>query len=589
MITTVRADFLDRLEHVPRLQGIYNNCKRNFLPTISEHGLREVIEEPARLAGLDVSEVSAAILTDARDEIGALPLVENALFTLWQHREANRLSGERYRQQNGIAGMLSIQTDALLEQIDRTVPKGRRAALELLLRLTRVNDEGRHTRQRIPRDDAVAVAGDGKEVVGERVVQLLSGERQADVPGGSHNGALRLITTSTEKTSSNEKVTQYVDLIHETLIRARGKDEKTGKRFGYWPTLYDYIEANRDRDIHRQQLKLQTEQWVKGKTLGRNLAGWRDRRLYRRLRVRKDSDEGRFLFWSRWKGRAQMALLVGIVGLFGESAWWVNQNNFPIVYTLIKPLWALRLYTPLPEEMVVIPKGEFTMGCVEGRDDGRDDVESRCADDEKPTHKVTIARPFTMGKHEVTFLQYDYYVWSEKRKKDTPVDYPPDQGWGRFDRPVIHVSWDDAKAYVRWLSDKTGKPYRLPTEAEWEYAARDGKEAAYWWGKRFAENKANCSSDRTSRVGSFPASRWGLFDMHGNVFEWVEDAWHNSYEGAPTDGSAWEGGGAVSRVLRGGLRHFPRDCRAGSRDFNSPDNRSDYRIGFRVCCSAPIE
>ena len=526
LITTVRADFLDRLEHLPRLQVIYNNCRRYFLPTISEHGLREVIEEPARLAGLDVSEVSAAILADARDEMGALPLVENALFTLWQHREANRLSGERYRQQNGIAGMLSIQADALLEQIDRTVPKGRRAALELLLRLTRINDEGRHTRQRISRDDAVDVAGDGKDAVGERVVQLLSGERQADVPGGSHNGALRLITTSTEKTSGNEKGTQYVDLIHETLIRARGKDEKSGKRFGYWPALYDYVEANRDRDIHRQQLKFQTELWVKGKGLGRwrNLAGWRDRRLYRRLRVRKDSDDGRFLFWSRWKARAQMALLVAILGVLGESVWWANENNLPFGYALIKPLWALRLYTPLPE-LVVIPKGEFTMGCVTGRDDG----EGRCMGDEKP-HKVTIARPFTIGKHEVTFLQYDYYVWNQKRKEDTSVDYPPDESWGRLHRPVIYVSWDDAKAYVHWLSNKTGKPYRLPTEAEWEYAARSGTETAYWWGGKFGTNDANCHDTRgrwggrtTAPVGSFPVSPWGLYDTAGNVEEWVED------------------------------------------------------------------
>ena len=246
LISTVRADFLDRFEQLPRLQAIYNShCKRYFLPAISEHGLREVIEQPARLAGLDMSEVTAAILADARDEIGALPLVENALFILWQHREDNRLSGERYRQQNGIAGILSAQADVLLEQIDRTVPKGRRAALDLLLRLTRINDEGRHSRQRISREEAVDAAGDGKEDVGECVVQLLSGERQSNVPGATHNGALRLITTSTEQSQP------YVDLIHETLIRARGKDEKSGKRFGYWPTLYDYIEKNRDRDIHR--------------------------------------------------------------------------------------------------------------------------------------------------------------------------------------------------------------------------------------------------------------------------------------------------------------------------------------------------
>ncbi len=232
--------------------------------------------------------------------------MENALFTLWQQREGNRLSGERYRRENGIAGMLSTQADALLERIDHAVPKGRQAALELLLRLTRINDEGRHTRQRITREEAVLVAGDGKHAVGECVVQMLSGGRDPDLPVSTHIGALRLITTNMEQDR------QYVDLIHETLIRARGKDEKTGKRIGYWPTLYDYIEANRDRDIHRQQLKFQTEHWLHSHGFGRvwALAGWASLRLYRRLRVPKDSPEGRFLFWSRWVAHGLTVLVL---------------------------------------------------------------------------------------------------------------------------------------------------------------------------------------------------------------------------------------------------------------------------------------
>lgn len=132
--------------------------------------------------------------------------------------------------------MLSTQADDLLARIDREFPKGRQAALELLLRLTRINDEGRHSRQRITREEAVMVAGAGKDEAGERVLQLLSGERSRDQPGHAVSGVLRLITTS------EEQQRRYVDLIHETLIRARGKDDKTGKRIGYWPVLYDYIE-----------------------------------------------------------------------------------------------------------------------------------------------------------------------------------------------------------------------------------------------------------------------------------------------------------------------------------------------------------
>ncbi|SBT04893.1 Formylglycine-generating sulfatase-like enzyme (fragment) [Candidatus Accumulibacter aalborgensis] len=285
LIGTVRADFLDRFGQLPSLQAIYNShCKRYFLPTISEHGLREVIEQPARLAGVNVSEVTDAILADACGEMGgALPLVENALLTLWQQREGTLLSGDDYRAAGGIAGMLIAQADQLLARIGAEVKGGRQAALDLLLRLTQINDEGRHSRRRISREEAVPEAG-------ERVVQMLSGELGPDQSHQKQRGALRLIVvtsedqrqpesaerasndsakvgTTGEKEKSRPAQQRSVDLIHETLIRARGKDEKTGKRLGYWPTLYDYIGQNRDRELHRGQLRFQAEQWRKSARL----------------------------------------------------------------------------------------------------------------------------------------------------------------------------------------------------------------------------------------------------------------------------------------------------------------------------------
>jgi formylglycine-generating enzyme required for sulfatase activity len=584
LISTVRADFLDRFEHLPRLQAIYNShCKRYFLPAISEHGLREIIEQPARLAGLDVSEVSTAIIEDARDEIGALPLVENALFTLWQQCEGQSfLSGERYRQLNGIAGMLSTQADELLARIDGQVSKGRQGALELLLRLTRINDEGRHTRQRIAREEALMIAGDGKPEVGERVLQLLSGERRADAPAQAPTGALRVLTVSTEQQR------QYVDLIHETLIRARGKDERTGKGIGYWPTLYDYIESNRDRDVLRQQLSFQTEQWDKSRVVGRwwNLAGWHDLWRYRRLQVSPPSDEGRFVYWSRWAGAAQLVLLLAVLGVFGEAAWWASRNNLPFSYTVQKPLWffqSLAGYTPLPE-MVDLPPGRFTMGCVPGRDD----VEGAKCGDRDTAHQVTLSKPFALGRYEVTFQEYDYYVWDQQRQ-GKEIEFPPDANWGRADRPVINVSWNDATAYTQWLGEKTGdRRYRLPTEAEWEYAARAGTDTAYWWGNDFAKDKANCDGSRTMPVRDrYPPNPWGLHDTAGNVWEWVHDR-YASYSADPvTDPSGPDQG--VSRVLRGGAWFgFPRGCRAANRSDDAPDVRS-VGIGFRVCRGAPIE
>jgi formylglycine-generating enzyme required for sulfatase activity len=172
---------------------------------------------------------------------------------------------------------------------------------------------------------------------------------------------------------------------------------------------------------------------------------------------------------------------------------------------------------------------------------------------------------------------------------------PNDRGWGRGPRPVINVSWDEAKAYVEWLSRTTGKAYRLPSEAEWEYAARAGTSTAFALpapdgsddiaGKHLA-NCARCGSEwdnrETAPVGSFAANRFGLHDTAGNVWEWVEDCWNESYSGAPNDGSAWTSGDCGRRVLRGGSWvDLPEDLRSAFRNWFSTDDRL-YYAGFRV-------
>ena len=191
----------------------------------------------------------------------------------------------------------------------------------------------------------------------------------------------------------------------------------------------------------------------------------------------------------------------------------------------------------------MIPAGRFRMGCVSGRD---------CNDREKPVHEVTMAS-FALSKYEVTFEEYDRFTAATGRERAY------DRGWGRGRRPVINVSWTDAVAYVGWLSAQTGESYRLPTEAEWEYAARAGSTTAYSWGNEIGHNRANCYGcgsqwdfEKTAPVGSFSANAWGLHDMHGNVWEWVQDCWNNSYQGAPRDGSEWENGDCSRRVMRGG-------------------------------------
>ena len=214
---------------------------------------------------------------------------------------------------------------------------------------------------------------------------------------------------------------------------------------------------------------------------------------------------------------------------------------------------------------------------------GSPDNEAGRETDESPQHKVTLSKPFAIGKYEVTFEQYDQFAQATSR------ELPKDSGWGRGKRPVINVSFTDAQAYVNWLSKQTGKAYRLPTEAEWEYAARAGTQTAYFWGNDdkkagdyawFATN----SGDKTQPVGGKKPNAFGLYDTAGNVYEWTQDCEHDNYKLAPSDGSAWleaQNGDCNRRVVRGGSWYDdPQNLRSAirNRDFNA----AYYILGFRI-------
>jgi formylglycine-generating enzyme required for sulfatase activity len=225
--------------------------------------------------------------------------------------------------------------------------------------------------------------------------------------------------------------------------------------------------------------------------------------------------------------------------------------------------------------MIVIPAGKFIMGSPEEEPDRRAS--------EGPPHEVTVATPFAVSKFEVTFEEWDACAAADACPR------VPDH-WGRGEMPVINVSWSDARQYVGWLSQLTGKEYRLLTEAEWEYAARAGADTPFSWGHDPAVDLANCDGcgsrwDRrqTAPVGSFKPNAFGLCDMHGNVWEWVEDSWHENYDGAPTDGSAWLRDGDPSyRVIRGGAwRNETEHVRAAVRFRRNISVRFDT-LGFRV-------
>jgi formylglycine-generating enzyme required for sulfatase activity len=225
--------------------------------------------------------------------------------------------------------------------------------------------------------------------------------------------------------------------------------------------------------------------------------------------------------------------------------------------------------------MIVVAADKFTMGSPD--DEG-------WPKDERPQREVKIVTPFAVGRTAVTFAEWDFCVVAGACPK---VSDP--HGWGRGDRPVIRVSWEEARGYAKWLKKMTGKEYRLLTEAEWEYAARAGTTTRYPWGNEIGKGNANCDGcgsqwdkKQTAPVGSFKPNAFGLYDMHGNVFQWVEDCYKENYEGAPTDGDAVISSDCNRRVVRGGsLLRSPDYVRSAYRNWNSSGNRLTD-VGFRV-------
>ena len=252
-------------------------------------------------------------------------------------------------------------------------------------------------------------------------------------------------------------------------------------------------------------------------------------------------------------------------------------------------------------KMVLIPEGSFTMGC-------EDKDAMVCRDVSKPSHKVNVGK-FLMSETEVTVAQFRAFAEAESYKttaeergscwsfgvggkwSDAKGNSWRKMGFPQEDNhPVACVSYNDAKAYVRWLNDKTGKKWRLPSEAEWEYAIRAGTKTVYYWGDVIGKNNANCSQSKcgdkfgvTSPVASFSPNQFGLYDMSGNVWEWVEDKWHRDYNNVPTDGGAWTADDSSSHTKRGGSWNsgLPLFLTPTYRLFGVQDSR-DFRTGFRV-------
>lgn len=330
----------------------------------------------------------------------------------------------------------------------------------------------------------------------------------------------------------------------QSWLTLRGEDLGKAER--------DFINDSNQRDFaereHRERLRRRT--WQMGALLGVLFLG--------------------IAAGLAWSSRAY---LKAEAVMLSEKAW--PKVLTPETEQALKPGDHFKECSDCPE-MVVVPPGEFTMGSPAS--------EMARFPDEDPQHEVKIERAFAVSRFEVTFKEWETCVLLGGCPNPAW-----DQRWGRGRRPVINVNWDDAQRYVAWLSRMTGRPYRLLSEAEWEYAARAGTQTAYPWGDEIGTGHANCKDcgsqwdhKQTAPVGSFAPNKFGLYDMLGNVYEWVEDCWHGNYDGAPADGSAWITGNCSYRVVRGGSWFDPS---VRSRAANRSTNDSGFAapgVGIRV-------
>jgi formylglycine-generating enzyme required for sulfatase activity len=309
-------------------------------------------------------------------------------------------------------------------------------------------------------------------------------------------------------------------------------------------------------------------------------------RIYKRLfdlRWIASSKPRRTLVRYRQWALAASLLLVIVIVVMGAFFWWASVREYPPGIAVQGLLVRVGLLSAIEPEMLQLQAGSFQMGASGCRPNNKRTIgASPC-----PQHIVTVPT-FWMGKHEVTFAEYDRFAVATGRH------LPSDNGWGRGAQPVFRVSWEEAKAYANWLSEVTGKPFRLPTEAEWEYAARAGTTSRWFFGddKDKIVDYAwfyNNSGGKAHPVGQKKPNSWGLYDMHGNVREWVEDDGHDNYDGAPTDGTAW-----IDEPR--GLYRIHRDCSYldgpwrcyPSIRYKYRRNSAHERIGFRLAMTVAL-
>jgi formylglycine-generating enzyme required for sulfatase activity len=582
LVFTVRTDSFSELQSHPRFQHL--KARVFDLRAIPIFRFDSVVEEPAKRYGVVVEDALVYELMEDAPKEDALPLLAFALQRLWrQYAVSGRLSKDSYLRVGGLQGLIEDAAERALRgftpEEDVPLPAGPPprhrvdlAASTFIPGLAQINDRG---------------------ITVRRVASWSSfDEEQQDLLSKFDRWRL-VVRKGTELDGGT------VEVSHETLFRE-------------WGRLKSWFEPERARLEALRLLEIDAFTWDRN---GRNaeFLNHRDKRLaeaitlaripgYRKrislveldyldacLKAEELAFQGRRRF-QMTVGILFVAIGVGILSwakqdyITEQFRWYAilrpyAKANFANYVLPDKKERSLKpLDPPFREcakncpEMIVIPAGEFEMGSPPEEEDH---VPS------EGKHKVVFARSFAVAKFDTTFDEWDACAsvgWCVKAD---------DLNMGRGRKPVIMVSWEDAQQYVAWLSKMTERPYRLLTEAEWEYAARAGTSTAYYWGDKIGHDNANCAScgtihSETTSVGSFKPNAFGLYDMAGNVWQWVEDCLNDSYEDAPTDGSAWKIGDCSRHVARGGgWKYYPMNLRSAYRGANSARNRLSG-LGFRV-------
>jgi formylglycine-generating enzyme required for sulfatase activity len=573
---SMRSDFFGELQKDEALYGAHRLVN---VPPLREPQLREVVSRPAELlsarfedAGLAAYIAHGTAEESARDA-GALPLLSYLLDDMWKQMVQRgdgvlRLPAPAF----DLGGVLVKRADEFIAAHQNSEDMLRRI---FTLRLATVREGEEPTRRR-------ALRSEFSDEEWRLVTEL------ADHPN-------RLLVTATP-----EGREPYAEVAHEAIFRR-------------WDKLKEWIAAEREFLAWKTGLEATRRAWTsKGSesdallmgaalTQAKSWFGKRREDLPVADREFIDQSVARESKARARARRAQALIYVLFVGIIAGLVGWINQAyvkeqmnwywamrpyrlaNFDD-YVLkreeeraLKPKQAFRECAKDCPEMIVIPAGSFRMGSP-ATEKGRNDNEEQ--------HEVVIPTRFAVSRFVVTFADWDACVSVGGCPQEGRAG---DRGWGRGTRPVIYVSWEDAQAYVAWLTRMTGKAYRLLSEAEWEYAARAGSRTAYFWGEEIGKNNANCSGcgsqwDRrqTSPVESFKPNDFGLHDMAGNVWQSVQDCYHGNYDGAPDDGSAWISGDCGFRMVRGGsLVSSPGRLRSAWRGSVTTGFR-DYYLGFRV-------